>query len=318
MRRRRALGLLGGAAALTACGDGPPTGPNPPDPTPTPEPTPSPTPQPWRPVAFPVRVSGHNFVDGNGVLWRWGAWNPSRAGWTVPSLSELQEMAAAGVNCVGVRLGPQSPDGPDGMHAPPTLWSALETCLVQAYSLGLVVEVSLIDAWVIQHGYNYFGWGMDIAHRLPTSEQTNWLREAAAHLRGHPNVILLDGNESFKLLKRPFQRTDPSTAWSRAVRDIMRRELPGVPIGTNAERGDIERLYDYVVVHQDAATSVLHNKPTGVNESGPAVTPQSWAAQSQAARRAGTFFDLWRGDMGDDEWQEALLIHADLRRRSGR
>lgn len=317
VRRRTALDAIGLAflGGLTACGDGPPTGPTPPpDPDPTPTPEPSPTPGLWPRLSFPIRVSGTQFSGG----WRWGAWDVYGPGWTLPQQATLQRLADAGVNWVGVRLGPQEPGGPDGMHAPPALWSALDNTLGVAFELGLAVEVALFDAWVIQHGYSYYPWSMDIAHRPPDRSQLDWIREAASHLRSHSNVVLLDGNEMFKLLRRPYQPQEPGDAWSKAILREIRRELPGVVVGTNAERADVERLFDFVTIHQDTAVGIQARKPTGVNEAGPMQTPQSWARESQAARRLGTFFDLWRGDMEDDQWSEALRLHAEVRRASGR
>lgn len=311
---KRVLGALFGLALLLACGGEPPTGPTPPDPVPTPQPTPSPP--AWPPVAFPVRTNGTSLVDSSGrAIWRWGAWDLYGSGWTVPTLRTLsqpgvlQRLADAGVNWVGARPGPQRPGGPDGYPCDAVL-PAVDATIASASSLGMVTELALFDLWVIQHGFSCDQtWDYaDFQGDRLTGSQLAWLESLAQHSQS-PAITLLDGNEMFK--------ASPSVAWFRDLKRHVRRLWPGRLLATNAESRLIEREADYVIIHQDAAVGVQSGRPTGVNESGPALSCLDWAKESQYARRLGTFFDLWRGDMDDEQWAACLADHASIRKASG-
>lgn len=302
-----------------ACGsEGSVSGPGPlPDPIPSP-PAPPPGPS-WPTISFPLRASGHQFVDAsNRVTWRWAAEDLYGPGWVLPSSagvsisSTIRTLAAAGINWVEARPGPQGAHGPDGRYAyGPALWGALDDYLAATSAAGQAAGILLFDWWVVQHGYSAFPeWSFrDAQGSQLTASQLVWLRELAEHLRPWQHVVLVDGNETFK--------ASPSVAWFKSLRSFVRRELPGRLLCTNAESRAVEREADCVAIHQDSAVGVQSGKPTFVNESGPGLTLVERLAELQYARRLQTAFDLWRGDMSDEEWAEALRSHAEIRRASG-
>lgn len=297
---------------LYACGGDSGVTPTPPNPTPEPSASPSPAPE-FPQVIFPVRASGTNFIDGTGrSFWRWGAWDLYGPGWTLPNYPVLEKLARHGVNWVGLRPGPQAPDGPDGMHAPPNLFTHLSDTMNGTSMFGQVAEVAIFDLWVIQHGYSYFPeWDFsDFQGRDLTDSQRAWVTQLLEQLRGWRNVVLLDGNEMFK--------ARPSVDWFKALRREVKSRLPGTLLCTNSEDRLIEREADCVLIHQDGPVGVQAGRPTGVNESGPMLTALDLAKASQYARRQGTFFDFWRGEMTDEEWNLALQQHAAIRRASGK
>lgn len=310
MRLRAAVLYL---VFLSACGgEG---GPVAPGPLPTPDPIPTPTPAPlWPRIAYPLRVSGDQFVDASGrVVWRFGAWDLYGSGWTVPPRPIVVRLADAGVNTIGVRLGPQSPLGPDGVTSRPSLWPRVYDTLDAIEAEGVVAHIELFDFWVVQHGYGDedFDFDLQMCDGPLTGAQKRWIAEVAENLRGRRSFVLVDGNETFKC--------HPTEAWSRALRDELRQQFPGVLLGTNSENRQIAGLFDFAIYHQDGPVTLVAGRPTGVSESGPDLSAEDWAQASRAARRARTFFDLWRSDAlgGEAEWDAALRLHAEVRRASG-
>jgi len=225
------------------------------------------------------------------------------AGWPLISDQALSDIAAAGGNYAHVRLGPFSGRTSD---PPPTpaFWERVEHVLDYAASLGIVVEVDVLDSWILERGHNdsYFGWTCEITHHAPDREQLAWVSQVARYTAAHPNVIYQISNESFDC--------GAVRAWELGIRDHLRREAPGRLIGTNSHHGGIESSVDYVSRHQHVALAgPLAGRPTQVNETAD-LTPDGWEREARRAISNGTSFHLWRGAMSDDQWLDALARMA--------
>ena len=238
-------------------------------------------------------------------------------GWPLVSGKALRQMARAGVNWTHIRLGPSPPhtEGPEfAAYRPdgswnPDFWKRVRQTLAVATSLGIYVEVDVVDAWMLEHGRNAWGEDCAITRRPPARHHKQWIRKVVAETGDFPNVTYHIGNET--------SDCGATREWEVGVRDVLRGALGGRRrlIGTNSLDESIQREFDYVTRHTNRAQPPT-DRPLVINETGP-LAPAEFREQFETAQRLGTYFVLWRGRMKDGQWERALgyLAEPDAMRR---
>jgi hypothetical protein len=284
------------------------------EPIPSPTPTPSPSTEPpiVPPLQFPLRVDGSQFVNADGSpAWLMGptgcCWDPVASGWPLASDAFLEEAAAHHGNVVHIRLGPFNAslyEGPQ-FQPSPAFFDRVRHVLAKALELGIAVVVVPIDAWAMKRSSskNFFNWGCNTTQAFPTHEQLDWVERVISHTAGYPNVLYGD-NESFECGVRPI--------WAVAILDALKTGAPEHLVGTNSQRADIERHYDFVQRHgcEDLAGPV-EGKPTLLDEfnncdPGEIGRAAWWEDSARRAHRNGYERLLWRDGLNDAAWADAL------------
>src|SRR3990172_3769624 len=310
MKRRSALGLA--ASGLLWARRGAPR----PEPTPAPTPTPTPTPSPEPTIIFPLHVEGHQFIDEAGrAVSLLGAvvccGHKSENGWPLINEAALTELYNHKANWTHIRLGPFGSGGGDGDTMPdtPAFWTRVERACELGVKFGMVVEVDLIDGWVLKKAlrdpsYNYYRWDGRITQRRPDRQQEQWIIDCLPHTVHYPNVVYQTSNEGF--IAAPNLRPS-SRDWEWGIRDIVKAHRPDKLVSTNNHQAEVERGFDYVNRHQQyPVLGPLHGKPTAVNEYGPGRPPEVWESDVHVARQHGTIMHAWRGELSDAGWQDLL------------
>lgn len=284
------------------------------DPQPSPSPTPTPEPPSVvEPLKFPLRVDGPNFVNADGSpAWVLGGigccWDPVESGWPLASDTLLEQLAANHGNLVHIRLGPFNAslyEGPQ-FQPSPEFFDRVRHVLSKAHSLGIAVEVDVIDAWAMKRGTqkNFYGWDCSTTHRFPTDAQLDWVERVVSHTAAFENVIYQAANESFECKPEPI--------WELAILDALKTGAPERIVGTNSQNPDIERHFDYVNRHGcEPQAGPIEGLPTATNEFNGCQWQDMgaaawWEDRSRSARRQGTTFHLWRSNMPDPAWRDAL------------
>ena len=234
------------------------------------------------PVAIigPLKASGTRFVDANGVpVVLLGAvpccssagsddidtWHGN--GFPIISIAALDTLARYQANYTHIRLGPfysglrrdqwylaymidpaSAKNNLDTWNA--DYWNSIRGSLGHAQSLGIYVEIDLIDAWLLErpelspwsknNNINGINEGdCSIISRPPGSVQAKFIRKAVAETGKYPNVMYQIGNETFDcggVLSKSYE-----LGIAAIVRDELAKKGYGARlIGTNSERGSIE------------------------------------------------------------------------------
>ncbi|MCC6276813.1 MAG: hypothetical protein IT289_02730 [Oligoflexia bacterium] len=339
--------------ALSAPRPSPSGFPTPYSPTPPP-PSPSPTSTPLPPglTQGPLRVQGRQFVDKTGTpVYLTGAIIccelAKENGWPFISIEALEKIANHKANFTHVRLGPNTPDseGPefvaylnvgnnkvDLYQWNPDFWIRLRQILQRARELGIYVEISLIDAWVLerpdihawaaQNNINGIDEGnCDMMRAHPRGIHEAWIRKIAQETGEFDNVMYEIGNETFDC------GGTVTPEWELGIARIMRDELQkrgfGLrPIGTNSHESSIEDHFeiDYINRHVQKVLSG-GSKPMLVNEyNGDFIanlTADQFLSHLREAYSKGTVFHLWRGDLGENKWNKFLIKLRDFHSEIG-
>jgi hypothetical protein len=212
----------------------------------------------------------------------------------------------------------------------PGFWTRVRKTIEKARSVGIYTEVDLIDAWILERppltpwSKNNNVNGVDDAlcanlSRAPNPLYERWLRKVVAETGEYDNVIYQIGNETFDC-----KRKGSSIAYEVGVANIVRDELKqrgfsSKLIGTNSHNDSIENhpLIDYISVHGEAAPR-RRVKPAMNNEQRSSwVSVSNFETELRRAYRKGTYFQLWRGDLDDNQYRDALQKLGAFRQRVG-
>ena len=297
----------------------------------------------------PLRVKGSTFVNQSGqAVFLAGAIvccrGAKQLGWPLITNAALQQIADNGGNYTHIRLGPFTDnEGAEFVaYRPvangkqdlkfwnPPFWTKVRATIEKARSLGIYTEVDLIDAWILEQpeltpwSKNNNVNGVDDAlcanlSRAPNPLYERWLRKVVAETGEYDNVIYQIGNETFDCKSK-----GSSIAYEIGVANIVRDELEqrgfsSKLIGTNSHNDAIENhpLIDYISEHYETAP-IRRSKPTVNNEQASSwVTVSNFENELREAYRKGTYFQLWRGDLNDSQYREALNKLSAFRQRIG-
>jgi hypothetical protein len=320
--------------------------PNPPNPTPTPTPDPTPTPtsntRPDTPVytEYVLRQDGGKFtMNGQpyGLVGAIPCWPPDGTDeklyvdgklipywWSLVSPEWIDHVKAKGANAVHIRLGPtiteeaccgmESVGGPytaDNSAFNPAYWERLHLILNHAGRAGVIVEVDILDGWVVKHAK----WGdvkmpfdAETAFDVPfTPDTQKWYEKVIYETCNYANIIYEIGNEN-----------DLAPQWSpeyeRAGQAFVRNREKGTGcngvvhmIGSNT--GDYDGPYDYFASHDpNAMLAPIKGRPIEVNEYNPHISPQTFKARLCEAQASGQSFWYWRSDGSDQVQDESLNL----------
>ncbi len=200
----------------------------------------------------------------------------------------------------------------------PKFWARVHLVLRAAGELGYVVEVSVLDGWIIKHAI----WGdfampwpaQDVATaaKLPPNESVkNWIKKVTFETCNYANVVYLIGNENDQIPNGWTFQTE--RAWRQLIRDGEQQpgcvDAAGKPnvvhmVGSNTR--DLEGGYDYYAVHATETDSPLAGRPAWINEYNPAVSTATFKAMCDKALAEGSACWYWRSD-GSDADQDASL-----------
>lgn len=256
-------------------------------------------------------------------------------GWPLVNTLWLDLQAAHKLNLAHNRLGPMvnknvDPDGeplndvqayalaPSGKQYDldrwdEAYWTRLRALIAYAQARGIYFQCDIADTWVMQHRhspwvkeYNIQGYeGADLAvmRAAPQPRHEQWIRKIVRETCGYDNVLLQDGNESFKAA---------SEKWVLGMRDIVRDEQArmGVqalrPFGTNCQNEDIEKQCDYGVWHEQSAPTPA-TIPRMTNEYAD-MPPEAVLAEVRGAwaTEGAVTFQYWRGDHNCETFKATL------------
>lgn len=317
---------------LPACPGGPP------------DPEPTPPPPPPADTSLLLRRDGVTFVrhsDGTPFPLQ-VATSCCRGGygWPLADSSWLSRIAQSGFTGVHVRPGPflaaTEPQWPQGPYREvagqavlgewdPAFWDAQLEMMKQAESLGIIVEVDLIDGWRCKRSDVASPWdpqwntsGLDA--RTPCSEtlvETHraWIRQVIWVYGRFMNVIWQDGNE-IGLVRRAdgLLVADPqyNPEWTESLRSLVLEfeaefSYPVHLFGTNAPAA-YGGSSDYVTAHRRTAAAPMLGKPTRVNEYNPALPPAQLRHEVCQAQAMGSYFDYWRSGHSEEEMEETWRL----------
>jgi hypothetical protein len=229
----------------------------------------------------PLRVEGNRFHNAAGPVKLLGcivccddpatpADEAHALGWPLVNTLALDAMKAHKLNYTDIRLGPSinrdvfgegEPAGNDGYLLDgnkydlnqwnPAFWSKVRQAIADAEARGVYVCVSVIDSWVLDHeltpwsGHRnrqgYEGGSLAVVKHAPTAVHERWIRKVVRETCAFPNVLYLDGNESWK--------GNPELSWLHGIRDIARDEMGANKrvFGSNSE--GITESVDFLAQH---------------------------------------------------------------------
>lgn len=300
-----------------------------------PLPDPSPTPQ----ARLEISVRGDHFeVDGQPLFilgavhccdFRGTGGDEGKlAGWPLVTREFLDQIANAGLNYVHIRLGPHlgAYEGPefagyvesDGVADLSQINTAF---LSRARSLceyaavrGVVCEVAVLDAWVVQHelspwsrGRNRSGvaYGLDSFHGSVLPVQAQWIAAVGQAFGGCGNCIFTDANEAWKGVREPFFSD---------FYDRMRLAGVSQPIGTNTgtnSRAPLE-TGDFVTYH-GFFVPPSGSRPVMVTEYG-SEPLEAILEAARTAKRSGVAFHYWQGIHDPETRARGLVEMGKIRR----
>lgn len=341
--------LITGLLIFIACHhiDEPPEHPTP---TPTPSPTATPTPAPTPFDEMTLHTAGSNFYDPkNNKIYLTGVSiccddpqtknvdDGKLRGWPWITKSDLSEAASHGANFAVIRLGPFTEQGEGAEFAPykkvgnkydlynfdNAYWDRLKDLILHARSLGVYLQVSVSDAWIMERPdlspwsihNNIQGLDEGDCKQLkfpPFGIHEFWIRKVARETGFFDNIFFEVTNESFDCWGQ-----GTSSAWEIGVAKIIRDELgknnyPLKPIGSNSEMGMLEESeeFEYVIRHSENVQPPKNNSPVVVNEySGRFAREQGadgYYSNLKASYKQNTSWILWSGEMSLNEYRKAL------------
>jgi hypothetical protein len=340
MRRwiQLAVVALAGVVLMGAsCGKPHPQPPTPPTPTPPPVETGRPTTPVFTNLV--LRQSGGRFTSPfNGAI---PCWPTDGTGeilkvdgrvipywWSLTSPEWIDHIKEKGASAVHLRLGPaagseaccgmQDVGGPytmDGTDWNQPYWDRLHSILRHAGEKGILVELDLLDGWVIKHalaGDVKMPWSDEDVHRamiVPFSPATQkWLEKVVFETCPYGNLVYQVGNEN-----------DLTPGWSetyeRAVFDFVRQRENGTGcngaivhmVGSNTV--DYGGPYDYFSSHSSGAElKPIGGRPISVNEYNPHLAPATYKDRLCEAQATGQAFWYWRSDGTDSTQDESLAL----------
>jgi len=284
--------------------------------------TPPPPPPPPTGALEPLRIEGNRFATSKGPIHLQGYIVCCDAdgtpedeaivrGWPMVTIATLDEIEAHDLNFTDIRLGPFSHSEPNPVQAyktvslnddggvfdldqwEPKFWQKLRTLVAHGRSYK---ELDLLDVWGLHHsvtpwspqrnvnGVNADGLAVTDSPPQPVHEK--WIRKIIRETAEFPNVMYVDGNESWKTR---------GTVWSEGVIAIAKDELRRMgfsrPVGSNNE--DLPSNSDYWTFHQKTAAGA-RDKPVMVTEY-QTIPPEGVLNEAARARDNGTSFHYWAG-----------------------
>jgi hypothetical protein len=285
---RHILGVL--ILALTlGCG-----GPGKPTPIPTPTPVATPTPPSWQPSRI---VSGRFEPPLIGAVVCCASGGPVdeglRDGWELITPEAAARLASFGISITHVRTGPYAPSDPSYRS-----YEDLRDTAQMVGGLRMMLEVTLIDGWVLRHGLSAWGEDCEVTRHAPLPHHIEHVQNVVRATRG-PHVIYEVGNE--------IGLCHPSEEWYAGVASAARAA------GATIVGGDADyEFLDYLVVHgfrvpPAGAKPVLHNESDNNPHSA-----QQWIDLIRAEREAGITPYYWAGPDSDAQRQSVLSLIREL------
>lgn len=211
------------------------------------------------------------------------------------------------------RSGSAMKAAPKGPGAAPQwnqkYWDRVHLILNEAGRRGFVVEVDVVDGWLIKHsiwGDTHMPWpAPDVvnAAAVPLNASlTAWVDKVQHELCFYGNVIKQISNESEGI-------PGWSSAWESAVWNELKvredaEKCVVQMIGSNTRAYDVPA--DYFQQHDANVNSPISGRPVMQNEWNPAKAPASFKAECDADLAQGTGCWYWRSN-GDDATQDASL-----------
>ena len=255
------------ASILYACHKGVPL-PGPTDPGPVPTPTPV---VDWTP-AWPFGVV---YCCNN---------NP---GWPLVTHQQLQEMRKAGGTLTHVRTGPYEAGSED---AAATTISKLIDTVGFANTLGISVEVDLVDGWALVNRVNLWHDSCSVTQGPPPQRYIDHITEVVNATKGFQVTYQL-GNEMY--------RCTPTLPWLQGLYNAAKAA------GAGRVGSDDARVGDYLTVHGFSPTSngAILNETDNQEH-----TPAQWVDLYQASKKRGGYIMVWFGP--SDDAQRAAILAA--------
>ena len=270
-------------------------------------------------------------------------------GWPWISEPYLRELAAHGGNFVHIRVGPNSKvleprpdmrpylDGPNGKpdmnQWNPVFWANLNKLISLAYSLGVYVEIDVLDAWELKEPsqsafpapYNT----VEVLRRAPAPVHQRFINKLVHEIGANVNVLWQMSNESGVpmeacTLPDGSQGQCPivNLAWDLGIADAIRiqEDLDHYPYHLRSTNAGLKKLdnhgdIDYVNTHQCSAPEQpkYTGKPITVNECN-GVGYENFRSQLALAQQRGTYYHLWVGDMSEADRLKSLDLIAEYRK----
>lgn len=257
-------------------------------------------------------------------------------GWPLVNVKALDQMKAHLLNYTDCRLGPSIDNTvfKDGNGLPigerpgmdgyllvgdgaarkydldqwnPVFWERVRKVCSDSEARGVYVCFSIDDSWVLHHEHGpftaarniqgYEGGSLAVVKHAPDARHEAWIRKVVRETCAFPNVLYLDGNESFK--------GQPSLDWLHGIRDIARDEmgLSVRPFGSNSDRTD---AVDFLVSHHGTVPPV-GSIPHLDTEYQPSPTIARILSNAKEAWDTGSAsFHYWAGEHSNAERAEVL------------
>lgn len=323
------------ALTFVACASVPP---RPPAPSPTPTPTPTPPPPVTglpEPTLLHIKPGTNQFVNASGKrVWLLGSsgicchLDNVENGWPQISDKYLRELVSRGADLAHVRVGPYSKAlEPRPEFRPyldngdwnPLFFSHLNATLDLAYSLGVYIEIDLLDAWALKDPRNN-SWpagsnSCAILQLAPKPVHQRLINKVVAEVGRHQNILWQISNESFVC--------GSTLAWELGVVDTVhiQEQASNHPRHIMATNGGIAKVdrhgdIDFVNSHQCEAPEQpgYTPKPIVTNECNPE-SLQNFKRQLVIAEQRGTYYNLFWSDMSTADWNSALDVILAYRKR---
>jgi len=175
---------------------------------------------------------------------------------------------------------------------------------------GVYFCASLIDSWVLDHQLSpwaadrnlqgYEGGTLEVVHHAPSAIHARWIRKVAFEIGGYPNVIALDGNESFK--------RNPRLEWVHGIRDIWRAELSHLGFAPKlfGSNSGITEDVDFIAIHEGATLPGPGPRYQIVDEYHTLPVPEMLAKARQAWNLGSVSLHYWADGHTFAEREEAL------------
>jgi hypothetical protein len=202
--------------------------------------------------------------------------------------------------------------GIEGWNA--KFWAVVHEVFTYAGEQRFVVQVGILDGWVVKHsvwGDAHMPWPAEDVHTalmLPLNPSVrSWVFKVVYETCNYGNVIYEIGNET---------SLGPGWApeWERAmfalVREAEQQEgCRQVVHMTGSNSRDFDGPYDYFSSHDAVApTEPINGRPALVNEYNPSLAPSQFKALHCKAKQAGQTFMYWRSDGTDARQDESLAM----------
>jgi hypothetical protein len=191
-------------------------------------------------------------------------------------------------------------------------WTMLRNRLVLANSLGIYVCLSLIDSWNLDHDQTpwngsrnrqgFEGGSLAIVRHAPHEHAIKWVQKIAQTVKDLPNVLVIDGNESFK--------GNPQKPYIHGLRDAFKAVAPNTLFGTNS---GITEDVDFLCLHDITIPDAHPSLPTIVDEypTRP-MKPVIYDAQTGFAE-GRVHYIYWKGEHSDLQRDSVLRALQEIR-----